>query len=305
MLKYLIGIMTGAFLLLTPLGMFSWYVDPFCFFERNTYGMYWSTERYCKVTLIKNNPDYESLLIGNSRTAWIEPDNESTLNVAFSGATFNEIYVFLDKYLKQNKTVLIGLDYESFYDSEGLIPTDFDKSPLDYFHHLFSYEIVSRSYTNHFHRNEFEPSIPLGDGGNREFVDSDLEKTKALYETVLDGSYFKTPFDISYKPMPGSELRAKEILSKLNALLIERQAKYTIFINPIFPAKQRKIIRDNVQHIEQIKGFSETVKKIFPNVLDYSLEHPFDNKLFRDESHFLPNVGAQIIQTIRQSNISN
>ncbi|MGH1427758.1 MAG: hypothetical protein ACRBEE_07450 [Arenicella sp.] len=305
MLKYLIGIIVGASLVLMPLGTFSWYVDPFCFFERNTYGMYWNTERYCKETLIKDNPNYDSLLIGNSRTAWIEPDNEFTLNVAFSGATFNEIYVFLEKHLDRDKTVLIGLDYESFYNSQGFKPTDFDKSFVDYMHHLFSYEIISRSYANYFHRNKFKPSIPLGKNGNRVFVDSDLEKANALYRTVLDGSYFRTPFTISYSPVKGAESYARDILSKLNSLLVERNSKYIVFINPIFPAKQRKILRDDIQHIEKVKHFSAVIKEIFPYVLDYSLDHPFVNKRYRDESHFLPGVGAKIIQEARRRISSN
>ena len=297
--NFLIGAVLGAIILLTPIGLFNWYVDPFCFFNRDTYGMYWHSERYCKISLLKSTATYDSIIIGNSRAAWIAPDNNKTINLSFSGATYNEVYEFLEKYLEADKTVFIGIDYENFYKDKTITDTFVSKSVSDVLHHFFSSEITGASYANHFHRHEFKPSISLGEKGNRVMVESDWAKLKGFNEAISDGRFANFEFIHKSSFNDVNEKKSIEILKNIKKVLIKRNAKYVIFTNPILPARQEKLIKNYPEEIKLIKHFSSELKKIFPNTFDYALNHGFQNTIFRDPDHFSPEAGQDILRQLR------
>ena len=261
--------------------------------------MYWHTERYCKIALIKNTKSYDSIIIGNSRAAWISPDNDRTLNLAFSGARYHEIYKFLEKYLENDKTVFIGLDFEDFYAGDRDGKTFVSKKLPEYIHHLFSFEISGASYANHFHRDEFLPSIQISEKGNRVMIESDWKKLADLNQMIEEQEFAQSEYTNTAVPNSINEKEAIDILKKIKNLLMSRDTKYVVFTHPILPATKEKLLRKHPQQIKLIQQFSDELKKIFPEAIEYALDHAFPNSLYRDPEHYSPEIGEKILQELR------
>ena len=299
--RYFIGFLLGFIGLATPVMWFNWYVDPFCFFERNTVGMYFHTERQCKAMMVQQR-EHDALIIGNSRPAWIGASPllpDKVLNVSFSGAEIEEVYAFLDKYLKPNTQVLIGIDFEMMYSARndledgGQTGEDFRYTPLEYLENLLGWEVISKSIAVYFYRDVFLPSIPLGEIGERiprpgqSEADRRSQGYIAPYDTEGDKS----------KMLAGSDAVQKrfDVLLRLKQLLEARAADYVVFTNPVFPARRAAFREHYPQAFAALQGHPDKLANIFERFVDFSLDGSFQERDFRDWSHFYPSVAERML----------
>ena len=87
-------------------------VDPFNRYGLNHLGVYISAERECKSTYVTRFP-HDALLVGNSREIRIPPaqlEGFRFFNGAFSGATPEEIYFFLQHFARHQRLVVLAVD---------------------------------------------------------------------------------------------------------------------------------------------------------------------------------------------------
>jgi hypothetical protein len=101
--------------LMGGLALLNLWVDPFNRFGNNRLGVYISAERECKPVYIQRFP-HDALLIGNSRAARIPPaalNGFRFFNAAFSGATTEETYYFLEHFAWHERLVILAADIGS------------------------------------------------------------------------------------------------------------------------------------------------------------------------------------------------
>ena len=84
--------------------------------------------------------DYDSYIFGSSKVTVMDPDiiqkltQEKAYNVAFSSATIDEYYKYIDYLIKRNKnikSIFIGIDLFAFsnsFKSYGHMPKNFNKA---------------------------------------------------------------------------------------------------------------------------------------------------------------------------------
>ncbi len=87
-------------------------VDPFNRYGLNHLGVYISAERECKSTYVTRFP-HDALLVGNSRETRIPPaqlEGFRFFNGAFSGATPEEVYFFLQHFAWHQRLVVLAVD---------------------------------------------------------------------------------------------------------------------------------------------------------------------------------------------------
>ncbi|NKB61591.1 MAG: hypothetical protein GKR95_05440 [Gammaproteobacteria bacterium] len=266
--------------------------------------MYFHTERYCKVDLIKDTP-HDKILIGSSRTAWIDPTHslgENALNVSFSGATIEEIYVFLQKHLQPDTEVYLGIDFEMLY-FEGPEPhqalmekTDFDKSFVDYTENFLGFEVISKSIAVYFYRVTFIPSIPLGAEGHRVPRPGRMEQ-----ELRAQGHLANYNLD-SEKPLklvPESVIEARiGLLEKIKTVLKTRNATYHVFTNPIMPSRLSVYKTHYPELFELVQAHQRELTHVFTKTRDFAMEHPYTDSDFRDWSHYYESIGSHFLSAL-------
>lgn len=303
--SYLYGLILGLFLAALPVAWFSWYVDPFCFFEKNPHGMYFHTERQCKVIPIKKS-SYDGIIIGNSRAAWLDPENvlgNDFINVSFSGASLYEMYVFLDKFLKDKKKVYIGIDFEMLYldgNDEALLEekTSFDKSLVDYVENSLSFEVVSKSAAVHFFRDSFTPSIPLGKFWQRIPRPGSSEAERKAKGQIAE---YKTRYEHNAGLASEEVLSARlDLLKRIKDIFDKRKIDYCVFVNPIFPERRKLYADAHPELFTYAKQHDSVLKDVFTHVVDFSFDETFESSDFRDWSHFYPSAGDRMLYKLKK-----
>ncbi len=94
------------------LALFNFIIDPYNRFGNNRLGVYISAEREAKATEIRRF-DHDAVIIGNSRMGVIPPGKVlgfRFFNGAFAGANAEEVYWFVEHFVKKEKLVVLGID---------------------------------------------------------------------------------------------------------------------------------------------------------------------------------------------------
>jgi hypothetical protein len=98
--------------LIGGLALLNFIIDPYNRYGLNRLGVYISAERECKSTYVTRYP-HDGLLMGNSRENRTQPDRLEGFrffNAAFSGATAEETYFFLQHFARHERLVVLSVD---------------------------------------------------------------------------------------------------------------------------------------------------------------------------------------------------
>ena len=88
-------------------------IDPFGALGTNTVGLFFSSEREVKWSLVDDHP-HDALILGSSKTTYIEPRDFSDyrfFNASFSSGVPEEFREYLEQHGDGVRMVLLGLDF--------------------------------------------------------------------------------------------------------------------------------------------------------------------------------------------------
>jgi hypothetical protein len=88
-------------------------IDPFGALGTNTVGLFFSSEREVKWSLVDDHP-HDALILGSSKTTYIEPRDFSDyrfFNASFSSGVPEEFREYLKQHGDGVRMVLLGLDF--------------------------------------------------------------------------------------------------------------------------------------------------------------------------------------------------
>lgn len=285
----------------------NWTVDPYNELGRNKVGLYFTTERQAKKAIV--DFPHDAILIGNSKTGMIDP---STLhcykfyNASFDGAMPEEIYLYLKRYLTNEKIVVIGLDFEMFNERQWAVQ-DIEDWPEHFFgplEYLTSFRVTRHSLLGLHKKYVLEkPAIIAESGVRKEESVAMAGAASASLPDLPPGVYdyaegLKILREHHFRRFLFSKQRM-EYLDKIKNLLESREVNYAVFINPMNEEVQ-KLLLETGNH-ELFMRWREEIKMMFPQSGDFSTGR-YEAKQYykhaRDPYHYKPGVGTEIINSL-------
>ncbi len=290
------------------ISLVNWWVDPFNELGKNKIGLYFSTERQEHKKILEI--EHDAVLLGSSRINRISVTNlhgYHFYNAAFSNALPEEIYLFLKKYLRNEKLVVIGLDFFVF--NKTAFPVLELQDWPDHFYGVFEYltslnvfksSLIALCKYYKVIDNKPVPQV------QENFVKYDIYGQNLEFKT--EDPYFNKSCDIFYSHLAHYYFRrfvlSEERLNyyqKIKELLEERKVKYIVFFNPESTETER--LYKFTGTYTKFLWWKKEVKRIFPSVKDFSTGQYTASRYYfpEDAFHFKAEVGENIINELTGS----
>jgi hypothetical protein len=288
--KYTIILLLTAIITVILLISVSALVDPLNKIRANT-SSYFSSERNLKARMIEDNNNYNGLLLGSSKVAYINTkDNEKILNASFSSAFPEEILSFLEEKTPNVKWIALGVDYYMFHEKMPYKKQSLHFQKLNFVEKVsyclslntFIYSVKSLVY------KLFDKPIQYTHSGSRNIEYKLLDEHKKSYNYTSVLKKLKDRFK-NYKI---SEKRLND-MSKIQAWADSRNITLIVWLNP-YNYKVLELL-DSYNN-DEIGKLSPLLSTIFYNFVDLSKNYTGKQYYYKhDPYHFYPIVGDAII----------
>ena len=275
------------------LALLNLHIDPFNRYGNNRLGVYISAERECKSIYVQRFP-HDAMLIGNSRAARIPPARLAGFrffNAAFSGATPEEIYYFLQHYAWHERLVILSVDIGAHDPAElrgdifapkGLV------SALDNLLNLqtteYSIHTISESLSKHPQPIGPDGEVPVADWmQTAEHADP---KKEAYMIKVLQNMWD------GYRCPPREQM---SFFVKISECLRQRAIPCVVVIPPTHEAVARTAQSEATA--AEVAAWKRQLGGIFAHVIDLSFSsYSTATNFYRsDPVHFKPDVGVRFM----------
>jgi hypothetical protein len=279
-------------LLCAALALLNYCIDPYNQYGTNTLGTYTTRDRQSKATDVQRF-EHDAIILGNSREGMIPPgelDGFRFFNAAFGGGTAEEIYYFIEHFVKTEKLVLLGIDY-----GQGDPPQSqgdlYAPKPLSYYASgLLSLKTTEDSFKTITHKLAGKkPSLERDGTFNAEgwFQKYDVEIPN---RAALQIEAMKRAYEAYEKAEPTSLLYYKKIAQ----LLRERNIPCVVYIPPL-PTQCSAHLTNNTK--PSFANWETEIGGIFPIIVNLALSpHGHSDNFFRsDLEHLKPDASAKII----------
>jgi hypothetical protein len=277
------------------MALLNFIVDPFNRYGNNRLGVYISAERECKSTYVQRFP-HDALLVGNSREIRIPPgrlEGFRFFNGAFSGATSEEVYYFLQHFALHQRLVILAVDvgeqdpaerHGDIFAPKGLTPT------LDNLFNLQTTEYSIRTISESLSKNP----QPIGRDGlvpvGSSMLDADRDDPER--EAYLIESMQR--MWVGYHCPP---LEQMSFYVKISGCLRQRGIPCVVVIPPTHEAVARSA--QSGPTAEEVVAWKRQLGTIFFHVIDlsFSSDDAATNFYRADPIHFKPDVGVRFMNT--------
>ena len=270
-------------------------VDPFNRYGNNHLGVYISAERECKSTYITRFP-HDALLVGNSREIRIPPaqlEGFRFFNGAFSGATPEEIYFFLEHFARHQRLIVLAVDvgeqdpaecHGDIFAPKGLV------SALDNLLNLqtaeYSIRTIAESLSKHPQPIGLDGLVPVGSSmldADRNDPQQEAYRIKAMQQ-MWDGYHCPPMEQMSFYVKIGECLR-------------QRGIPCVVVIPPTQEAVAHSVQSGSTA--AEVAAWKRQLNTIFPHMIDLSFSsYDAATNFYRaDPMHFKPDVGVRFMNT--------
>ena len=270
-------------------------IDPFNRYGINHLGVYISAERECKSTYVQRFP-HDALLVGNSREIRIPParlEGFRFFNGAFSGATPEEIYFFLQHFAWHQRLVVLAVDVGAQDPAErrgDIFAPKGLASALDNLLNLQTAEYSIRTISESLSKNSqpigLDGLVPVGSSmldANRDDPEEEAYRIKSMQQ-MWDG-YHCPP------------LEQMSLYVKISECLRQRGIPCVVVIPPTHEAVAR--LAQSGPAAEEVAAWKRQLGTIFSHVIDLSFSsYDAATNFYRaDPIHFKPDVGVRFMNT--------
>ncbi|HKW30086.1 MAG TPA: hypothetical protein VJT54_12175 [Verrucomicrobiae bacterium] len=279
--------LTGGVMLLNLI------IDPFNRYGNNRLGVYISAERECKSTYVLRFP-HDALLVGNSREIRIPParlEGFRFFNGAFSGASSEEIYFFLQHFARNQRLVVLAIDvgeqdpaerHGDIFAPKGLT------SALDNLLNLQTAEYSIRTLSESLSK---DPQ-PIGPDGLVPVGSSMLDADRDDPGQEAYRIRFLQQMWEGYHCPPLAQM---SFFVKISECLRQRAIPCVVVIPPTQEAVARSA--QSGPAAEEVAAWKRQLGTIFPHVIDLSFSsYDAATNFYRaDPIHFKPDVGVRFM----------
>jgi len=275
------------------MALFNFVVDPFNRFGNNRLGVYISAERECKSRYVQQFP-HDALLVGNSREIRIPPAQLRGFrffNGAFSGATCEEMYFFIEHFARHQRLVIIAVD-AGLSDPTELHGDIFAPAGLTAdVDNLLNVQTTEYSVRTIFESLSKNPQ-PIGrdglvpPGSAAQNADQDDPQRAAYVIQLLQRRLEQ------YRCPPMTNM---SFLVKIRDCLEQRGIACIVVIPPINEGLAQPLQSGTAG--EEVMKWKQQLRAIFPHVIDLSFgAYNAATNFFRtDPVHFKPEVGVRLM----------
>jgi hypothetical protein len=270
-------------------------VDPYNRYGNNHLGVYISAERECKSTYITRFP-HDALLVGNSREIRIPPaqlEDFRFFNGAFSGATPEEIYFFLDHFARHQRLVVLAVDvgeqdpaerHGDIFAPKGLV------SALDNLLNLQTVEYSIRTISESLSKNPQpigpDGLVPVGSSmldADRNDPQQEAYRIKAMQQMW-----------VGYHCPPMEQM---SFYVKIGECLRQRGIPCVVVIPPTQEAVAQSAQSGSTA--AEVGAWKRQLNAIFPHIIDLSFSsYDAATNFYRaDPMHFKPDLGVRFMNT--------
>lgn len=294
-----------------PIALFNYLIDPMWTFGSNhKYNQVQTVinERQQKTNdLYFNHHEYDTLLIGSSRTTYInqnEFSNRKVYNYAVADLSFKD-YNEMIEFAKAQKgsdvdTIIIGVDFfktsiaETSADSNFKTYIDQAKEPFYRYKNLLSLDVFDYSKHNYQLSKVGEVIEPRNYNRDNVAEAFQIDSQQVEKETVEKINKFRNEFyrDEKYVYNP----QFKEMLETIKTN--NPNTEFIVFTTPIYSGLFDALMEegrypDYVRWLEDItEVFGEVYHFMYPNTVTNNMDNYFDGH------HFYPHVGSMIAHVI-------
>ncbi|MFD1929325.1 hypothetical protein ACFSFY_14885 [Sporosarcina siberiensis] len=294
-----------------PIAVFNYWMDPMWTFGSNhKYNQVQTVinERQQKTNnLYFNKDDYDTLLIGSSRSTYInqnEFSNRKVYNYAVADLSFKD-YDTMIEFAKTQKgmdldTIIIGVDFFKTSIAETSAESDFNtyidqvKEPFYRYKNLLSLDVLNYSRRNYNLSKAGDIVEPRNYNRSNVADALQIDSQQKEKDTVEKISKFRNEFYKDGKYEYNEEF--KEMLETIQRN--NPNTEFILFTTPIYTGLFDALLEegrypDYVRWLEDItEVFGEVHHFMYPNVVTNNMENYFDGH------HFYPHVGAMIAHVI-------
>ena len=275
------------------LALLNFIVDPFNRYGNNRLGVYISAERECKSTYVTRYV-HDALLVGNSREIRIPPDQLAGFrffNGAFSGASAEEIYFFLQHFARQERLVILAVDLGQCDPPERHGDIFAPKGLTSTFNNLlnlqtteYSIRTISESLSKHPDPIRADGLVPIG--SSQQDADRDDPKREAYAIQLFQRVW------TNYHCPP---LERMSFYVKISEGLRQRGIACVVVIPPTHEAIARSA--QSGATATELTAWKRQLGTIFPHVIDLSFSsyNAATNFYRADPLHFKPEVGVHFM----------
>lgn len=281
-------------------GGFNVAIDPFGYFDTNRIGYYFSSEREFKSNLVRQN-GYNALIMGDSRIAFTDPKyikrlDYSFMNAGFASANLPEMYEILQGAdLSQLKLLVLGLRYVDL--KHCRVDAEKAWSIWDPFRYALNWSQLG--YSIQALQARFDGQVPnYHQDGTR------ASEEKMLRDVALDGQknekYWSKVLSSrdSWKNDAKFADRCLRILQQMKDLSSTYGFELVLILLPYNSDMIGDADWDGWVRATERQAEFARLRRIIPNFVDFSNSRFSNSKNFwvHDANHFLPNVGASIVE---------
>jgi hypothetical protein len=277
---------------LVIVGLINWAIDPYDELGKNWIGVYTADQRQQAQGIVSF--PHDAVIIGSSRTEQINPDDlcgYKFYNASFPAALPEEMYYYIDRYIKNEKLVVIGLDFYMFNESSNplLGIKEWPARHWSTHEYLLGWNVLIDSIKAIYNR-EYLHQVMVPNGYHP--IISGKKLDMATYQWWLNKLVNQ-----DYANYHLSEVRL-QYMRNLKKLLDERHLKYIVFVNPMQEDNWK------VLHLTGTYGiflqWINSLKEIFPD-LQYFPEGQYSQRelyLNNDPSHYSPVLGETFMNVL-------
>jgi hypothetical protein len=295
-------------LLVSSVGLFNLLIDPYGNLGFNRLGVFIGVERDLKPYQIQHYP-HDAVIIGNSLQGVMDPDKIVSsyrfYNAYLAGARSEELRTFIERYVHNQRLVLVALDFGAVIDHntpyiENPIPDSFYDRFISRIFNLRTVEYSIR--TLRLHAKGKTPTYKENGAGWGSLEDSYAEESRAKdyeYKSVLElakRNYNRAQVD----PKRMNEIR------RIKQILEERKIPYIIFSNPIQEKLWEEFIKSN--SYPQYLQWGREIREIFPDFIDFTSNGSFSattNFWKLNAGHYRPEIGYAMLEIMLRDHDPN
>jgi len=301
--KYLIFFTVAAGILFMVAALFNYIVDPYNLMGNNPTGVYFVQERQVKEA-VWTYP-HEGLLIGASKTGYVNPDDLSCYrfyNASMRGMVPEEMFFYLKKYLRHEKLVLVGFDFFMFNEREFPLIRIADWDDLRYgrMEYLLSAETVKSSWKTLTKWRKKEKKHGMKANGQFDYPGASEAPASPGSQQQYEKQYqdiIKGLVQNHYDKFSFSQTRI-DYVKKIKTLLEENKIPYAVFINPLNHDVLAAL--QNIDAYLLFLNWKREMKNIFPDIYDYSISRYSAREGFyaADPFHYTNATGIAFLNEI-------
>ena len=275
------------------MALFNFVVDPFNRFGNNRLGVYISAERECKSHYVQQY-SHDALLMGNSREIRIPPAQLAGFrffNGAFSGATCEEMYFFLEHFARRQRVVVLAVDVGASDPAElhgDIFAPAGLAADLD---NVLNVQTVEYSVRTLFESLSKNPQ-PIGRDG---LIPPGSALRNADQDDPQRAAYILQLLQNKLEQYRCPPMEKMSFLVKIRDLLQHAGIACVVVIPPLHESLARSWQSGAAG--QEVAQWKRQLHAIFPQVIDLSFSsyNAATNFYRADPIHFKPDVGVRLL----------